>query len=163
MGFVRVKLTYSIFFPQKRRSKCNGIFVCLMLLCMLLLQISYCSYCPGPKIKMLQKFLHWCPFLSQNVLGIRRYTVIFMVVPTEMKVIKSHASRNRLIAARVRKHFFSLHNFSSALHNPQCAVQFISIGLSLEAHWSFQDQHSRPEGSCGLIFLLLQQMQYCYD
>jgi len=40
---------------------------------------------------------------------------MLMVVPAEMKVIKSHASRSKLIAARARKFF-------SALHNPQCAV-----------------------------------------
>lgn len=39
------------------------------------------------------------------------YTVIFMVVPAEMKVIKSHASRSKLIAARVRKHFFVFAQF----------------------------------------------------
>lgn len=86
-----------------------------------------------------------------------------MVVLNEMKVIKSHASRSKLIAAKVRKHFFSLHNFSSALHSPYCAVYFVSVGVSLEAYWSLQDQHFRPQGSCGLIFLLLQQMQYFYD
>jgi len=45
------------------------------------------------------------------VLGIRRHTVIFMVVPAEMKVIKSHASRSKLLAARVRKHFFVVAQF----------------------------------------------------
>lgn len=44
-----------------------------------------------------------------------RYIVMLMVVPAEMKVIKSHASRSKLIAARARKFF-------SALHNPQCAM-----------------------------------------
>lgn len=37
---------------------------------------------------------------------LNRYIVLFMSVPAEMKVIKSHASRSKLIAARVRKHFF---------------------------------------------------------
>lgn len=110
-GFVRVKLIYRIYFPQKRRSKCNCIFMHLMLFVHVFAIDLFLQLLPRLQIEMLQKFLHCRPFLSQNVLGIRRYTVIFMVVPTEMKVIKSYASRSKLIAGRVRKHFFSLHHF----------------------------------------------------
>lgn len=94
------------------------------------------------------------------MLGVRRYTVIFIVVPAEMKVIKSHASRIQLIATRVRKHFFIFAQFFLCIaQSIVCNIVCFSWSFP-EAYWSLQDQHSIPEGSPGLIFLLLQQIQY---
>lgn len=123
-------------------------------ICTFLLQISHCNYCPGGRIEVLQKYFYYCHFIKQNVLGSRRHTVIFVAVPAEMKVIKSHASGSKLIAAGARKHFFIFARFFL------CITQSLVCSVACFC-WSFPKSTSVTAGPDLRVLLVL--FSFCYS
>lgn len=98
MGFCLTWFVYRTFFI--RRSECQCLITPFMLFTYVLIDFI-AIIAPVAELKWASLSL-----LSNRTCWVfSRYIVMLVVVPAEMKVIKSHASRSKLIAARAWKFF----------------------------------------------------------